>query len=177
MLLTETQCKIISVQHLISICYRHSNTSSCIAVQDQRSAVAIFLTCMSVRVCRPKLFKNLCLSLVSGVPPLHFLGLHPCSSVDNMPDCGACVRSRDRTIENAVVDRRSRSDRPRHRAHTRWTAPPSLTSQLTCGVLGPRECSVHTASESARRTRNRHEDRPRHAVCNNGPHLRYESVS
>jgi len=25
---------------------------------------------MSVRVCRPKLFKNLCLSLVSGVP--HF---------------------------------------------------------------------------------------------------------
>ena len=37
-LLTETQCKIISVQH----------------------------------VCRPKLFKNLCLSLVSGVPPLLF---------------------------------------------------------------------------------------------------------
>jgi len=30
---------------------RHSNTSSCIAEQDQRSAVAIFLTCMSVRVC------------------------------------------------------------------------------------------------------------------------------
>ena len=27
-----------------------------IAGQDQRSAVAIFLTCMSVRVCRPKLF-------------------------------------------------------------------------------------------------------------------------
>ena len=53
-LLTETQCKII----LISICYRHSNTSSCIAGQDQRSAVAIFLTCMSVRVCRPKLFKG-----------------------------------------------------------------------------------------------------------------------
>ena len=29
---------------------------------------------MSVRVCRPKLFKNLCLSLVSGVPQF-FLGL------------------------------------------------------------------------------------------------------
>ena len=27
---------------------------------------------MSVRVCRPKLFKNLCLSLVSVVPPLLF---------------------------------------------------------------------------------------------------------
>ena len=37
-LLTETQCKIISVQH----------------------------------VCRPKLFKNLCLSLVSGVPHFFF---------------------------------------------------------------------------------------------------------
>jgi len=46
--------------------------SSCIAGQDQRSAVAIFLMCMRVRVCRPKLFKNLCLSLVSGVPPLLF---------------------------------------------------------------------------------------------------------
>jgi len=41
-LLTETQCKIILVQH----------------------------------VCRPKLFKNLCLSLVSGVHHF-FLGLHP----------------------------------------------------------------------------------------------------
>jgi len=61
-----------STAELISICYRHSNTSSCIAGQDQRSAVVIFLTCMSVRVCRPKLFKNLCLSLVSGVPPLLF---------------------------------------------------------------------------------------------------------
>ena len=75
-LLTETQCKIISVkQNLISICYRHSNTSSCIAGQDQRSAVAIFLTCTSVRVCRPKLFKNLRLSLVSGVP--HFFTTTP----------------------------------------------------------------------------------------------------
>jgi len=63
-----------STAELISIFYRHSNTSSCIAEQDQRSAVAIFLTCMSVRVCRPKLFKNLCLSLVSGVPHF-FLGL------------------------------------------------------------------------------------------------------
>jgi len=34
--------------------------------------VAIFLTCMSVRVCRPKLFKNHCLSLVSGVPHFFF---------------------------------------------------------------------------------------------------------
>ena len=49
-LLTETECKIISVQQ------------------------NVFLTCMSVRVCRPKLFKNLCLSLVSGVPQF-FLGL------------------------------------------------------------------------------------------------------
>jgi len=67
-----------STAELISICYRHSNTSSCIAGQDQRSAVTILLTCMSVRVCRPKLFWNLCLSLVSGV--LHFflgLGPHP----------------------------------------------------------------------------------------------------
>ena len=74
-LLTETQSKIISVQQIdlsVSICYRHSNTSSCIAGKDQRSAVAIFLTCMSVRVCRPKLFKNLCLSLLSGVCPLLF---------------------------------------------------------------------------------------------------------
>jgi len=57
-LLTETQCKIISVRtaELISICYRHSNTSRCITGQDQRSAVIIFLTCTSVRVCRPKLF-------------------------------------------------------------------------------------------------------------------------
>ena len=39
---------------LISICYRHSNTSSCVAGQDQRSAVAIILTCMSVRVCTLK---------------------------------------------------------------------------------------------------------------------------
>jgi len=52
-LLTETQCKIL---------FQYSG---------------IFLTCMSVRVCRPKLFKNLCLSLVSGVPH-YFLGLHPC---------------------------------------------------------------------------------------------------
>jgi len=43
-LLTETQCKIISVEH----------------------------------VCRPKLFKNLCLGLVSGVPRF-FLELHSCS--------------------------------------------------------------------------------------------------
>ena len=33
---------------------------------------------MSVRVYRSKFFKNLCLSLVSGVPT-SFLGLHPCS--------------------------------------------------------------------------------------------------
>jgi len=52
-LLTETQCKIL---------FQYSG---------------IFLTCMSVRVCRPKLFKNLCVSLVSGVPH-YFLGLHPC---------------------------------------------------------------------------------------------------
>jgi len=43
------------------------------------------------RVCRPKLFKNLCLSLVSGVPPLLVLGLHPwlkvCSGI-----IGACVK-------------------------------------------------------------------------------------
>jgi len=45
-LLTETQCKTVSVQH----------------------------------VCRPKLFKNLCLSLVSGIPPhFFFSGLHPCA--------------------------------------------------------------------------------------------------
>jgi len=56
--------------------------SSCIAGQDQRSAVAIFLTCMSVRVCRPKLFKNLCLSLVS----LLFLGLHPWQFYFQMSD-------------------------------------------------------------------------------------------
>jgi len=47
-LLTETQCKIL---------FQYSG---------------IFLTCMSVRVCRPKLFKNLCLSLVSGVPHYFF---------------------------------------------------------------------------------------------------------
>jgi len=46
--------------------------SSCIAGQDQRSTVAIFLTCMSVRVCGPMLFKNLCLSLDSGVPRVFF---------------------------------------------------------------------------------------------------------
>jgi len=57
---------------LFAICYGHSNTSSCIAGQDQRSAVAIYLTFISVRVCRPKLFKNLCLSLVSGVPHFFF---------------------------------------------------------------------------------------------------------
>jgi len=34
--------------------------------------------CTCNRACRPKLFKNLCLSLVSGVPQF-FLGLHPCS--------------------------------------------------------------------------------------------------
>ena len=36
-----------------------------------------FWRVLSVRVCRPKLFKNLYLSLVSGVPHF-FLGLHPC---------------------------------------------------------------------------------------------------
>ena len=72
-LLTELQCKIIvSTAELISNCYRHSPTSSCIAWQDQRSAVAVFVMCMNVRVCRPKLFKNLCLSVVSGVPHLLF---------------------------------------------------------------------------------------------------------
>jgi len=69
-LLTETHN--FSTAELISICYRHSNTSSCIAGQDQRSAVVIFLTCMSVRVCKPKSFKNLCLSLVLGVPHFFF---------------------------------------------------------------------------------------------------------
>jgi len=59
------------------MCYRHSNTSSCIAGQDHRSAVAIFLTCMCVLVCRPKLLKNLCLSLVSGVPPTSFFSTTP----------------------------------------------------------------------------------------------------
>ena len=43
-----------------------------------------YVTCMSVRVCRPKLFKNLCLSLVSGVPPTSFLGLHPWSQYGNV---------------------------------------------------------------------------------------------
>jgi len=60
-----------------SICHRHSNTTSCIAEQDQRSAVAIFLTSMSVRVRRPKLFKNLCQSIVSGVSPLLFQDYTP----------------------------------------------------------------------------------------------------
>ena len=75
-LLTETQCKIISVQqNYISICYRHSNTSSCIAGQDQRSAVAIFLTCMSVGYVYVGLncLKFFCLSLVSGVPHCFFM--------------------------------------------------------------------------------------------------------
>ena len=70
-LLTETQCKIISVQQN----YRSAtDTKIRVAVsQDKtRSAVAIFLMCMSVRVWRPKLFKNLCLSLVSGVPHFFF---------------------------------------------------------------------------------------------------------
>ena len=44
--------------------YRHSNTSSCIAGQDERSAVAIFLTCMSVHVCRPKSLSKSCSGLV-----------------------------------------------------------------------------------------------------------------
>ena len=98
---TETQCKIISVQQIdlsVSICYRHSNTSSCIAGKDQRSAVAIFLTCMSVRVCRPKLFKNLCLSLVSGVCPLLFLGLHPWS-----PASSAQMRPIPTRVAHSVV--------------------------------------------------------------------------
>jgi len=69
-LLTETQCKIISVQQ--TICYRHSNTSRCIAGRDQRSAVAISLTSMSVRVCRPKLLKNLCLKYCFRCPPTSF---------------------------------------------------------------------------------------------------------
>jgi len=32
---------------------------------------------MSVRVCRPKLFKNLCLSLLSGVPYFLFYDYTP----------------------------------------------------------------------------------------------------
>ena len=36
---------------------------------------------MNVGVCRPKLFKNLCLSLVSGVPPLLFQDYTPGSNV------------------------------------------------------------------------------------------------
>jgi len=40
------------------------------------------------RVCRPKLFKNLCLSLVSGAPPpLLFLGLHPWSHILHADCC------------------------------------------------------------------------------------------
>ena len=50
--------------------------SSCIAGQDQRSAVAISLACMSVRVCRPELFKNLCLSLFQA-SPTSFFGTTP----------------------------------------------------------------------------------------------------
>ena len=50
------------------------NVQSC---NFRQPAVAIFLTCMSVRVYRPELFRNLCRSLVSGVPHF-FLGLHPC---------------------------------------------------------------------------------------------------
>ena len=65
-----------STAELTSICYRHSNTSSCIAGQDQRSAVAIFLTCMSVRVCRPKLLKKSLSKSCFRRPPHFFLGLH-----------------------------------------------------------------------------------------------------
>ena len=60
-LLTETQCEIISVQH----------------------------------VCRPKLFKNLCLSLVSGVPPLLFrttpLLLLRCKVYVTVGHCSVCM--------------------------------------------------------------------------------------
>jgi len=61
-----------STAELISICYRHSNTSSCIAGQDQGSAVAIFLTCMSVRVCRPELLKKSLSKSCFRRPPLLF---------------------------------------------------------------------------------------------------------
>ena len=46
--------------------------------------MAIFLTCMSVRVSRPKLFKNLCLSLVSGVPPLLYYDYTPVDCVGGL---------------------------------------------------------------------------------------------
>ena len=61
-LLIETWCKIfsrysrINVAAKASICCIQSHTNTCIAGQDQRPAVASFLTCMSVRVCRPELY-------------------------------------------------------------------------------------------------------------------------
>jgi len=51
--------------------------SSCIAGQDQRSAVAIFLTCMRVRVCRPKLFKKFLSKSCFRRPPLLFKDYTP----------------------------------------------------------------------------------------------------
>ena len=83
-LLTETQCKIISVQHKV----------------------------------RPKLFQNLCLSFVSGVPT-SFLGLHPCMarpSSTSYFDLLAIGRQTDRRTENPEPSHNLLSS---HRAVTR----------------------------------------------------------
>jgi len=59
------------------MCYRHSNTSSCIAGQDHRSAVVIFLTCMCVLVCRPKLLKKSLSKSCFRRPPTSFFSIKP----------------------------------------------------------------------------------------------------
>ena len=80
-LLTETQCKIIPVQH----------------------------------VRRPELFKNLCLSLVSGVPHF-FLGLHPCVS----PHAYLTNRISNFTLPTAVALAYSDGDAMRYVRHVLW---------------------------------------------------------
>ena len=83
------------VQKLVDCCNWLLNKTQCKIISAQH-------------VCRPKLFKNLCLSLVSGVPSLLFLGLHLCSAPDlSSKPAGrsAAVGRRDGTTDGRTLNR------------------------------------------------------------------------
>ena len=100
---------------------------------------------MSARVCRPKLFKNLCLNLVSGVPHFFFrtTALEKCliqETWDRAATAGACA---GRRVSSADVPQPPTS-------HGVRTLPPSLTADD--------KVSLHLHDDADQQTSDEHYD-------------------
>jgi len=67
----------------------YTDTQTRVAVSQDKTKDPLWQFFWRVGLCRPKLFKNLCLSLVSGVPHF-FLRLHPCLAYTGYRHKGGC---------------------------------------------------------------------------------------